>query len=808
KGLPSLGNEIITVEGFDGNEVGWFFSAANSLAMFADDTKPDPSEEIYAVGFQYVGQTGGGGGVSGNNILLEDPDGKWRINASSGHHLEFERWDEISDGIFGWKTWFKVGASATSDGIILTRPYAINVDFNPSALDSYDEDPVLRSVFHIANSESSFVYGNAQSRMVLETSRDSEVQRVKTVQEEKELEISNYTDAPVFLDNTKTPADGSVKEFTWRGNLNFSDVSDYIRLNAVKLNVQDIISDLAGEESCPVRVAVENLDGTLIQENISVAGLHAGVNGAINLKEGYKGNTYPLNPRFTDKRTTEIVFRITVGDGYGCTLVCGNAPASPTSNRPAQVQPQTTVKFEMVNRVDIIDESNVQEVVYRNTGVILDNGIHSYHEGWSKNMHQLVGVGEHVTSEHAVLGNYEKRTYIATGTEGLNVLYQDDATRSYFWLQNTTEHDLQEVVPTHIKEVTQIVLPLNGLFNSELTAAGDWKLLNVETFEPLIRYEGDAVQSYRVSVSSDVVDHRFQENMNIHEFSDNVFKDNWNLYPSASPINPEYVKLNLPRKGFTVGRDTPRTITYDFQKPVKLYGNYVNPTDPDDPTTGTFIPKIKAEVYRVLEQPVVSGTDLAERVDQVQGQLEWDKATIQGLGSLHIDNAGDLALADEDGEWLIFFDDGGVFTDEDVHQWILTSGIEAYYEPTEVTAIDPDDATVRIVAPITVHVPHEAVKNFDVTLVNPITGTPNFPITAIRFHFIVRTYNQSCRDVEVEISLPPATSVRYSFTKRRNGEYSYHATPYNGSLASSVTGFGRDPTLLPWNTDPNPPIII
>ncbi|MCP4986970.1 MAG: hypothetical protein GY928_13245, partial [Colwellia sp.] len=116
KGLPSLGNEIITVEGFDGNEVGWFFSAANSLAMFADDTKPDPSEEIYAVGFQYVGQTGGGG-VSGNNILLEDPDGKWRINASSGHHLEFERWDEISDGIFGWKTWFKVGASATSDGI-------------------------------------------------------------------------------------------------------------------------------------------------------------------------------------------------------------------------------------------------------------------------------------------------------------------------------------------------------------------------------------------------------------------------------------------------------------------------------------------------------------------------------------------------------------------------------------------------------------------------------------------------------------------------------------------------------------------
>ncbi len=72
RGLPSLGNEILTVEGFDGNEVGWFFSAANSLAMFADDIKPDYSEEIYAVGFQYVGQTGGNGGSNPLHILGTD----------------------------------------------------------------------------------------------------------------------------------------------------------------------------------------------------------------------------------------------------------------------------------------------------------------------------------------------------------------------------------------------------------------------------------------------------------------------------------------------------------------------------------------------------------------------------------------------------------------------------------------------------------------------------------------------------------------------------------------------------------------
>ncbi len=808
RGLPSLGNEIITVEGFDGSEVGWFFSAANSLAMFAEDTKPSATEEIYAVGFQYVGKTGGGGGVSGNNIILEDPDGRWRINASAGHHLEFERWDETSEGKFEWKTWFKIGASATSDGIVLTKPYSINVDLNPNALDSEDEDPILRSVFHVANSESSFVYGNAQSQMVMETVRGSELKRVKTVQLEEELEISPLDDTPVLLDNTKTPATGSVKEFAWRGNLNFSDVTDYIRLNAIKLHVKDIISDKTGEVTCPIRVSVESLDGSLIQENISIAGLNAGINGAINLKEGYKEHTYPLNPRFSDKRDTEVVFKITVGKGFGCTLICGSAPASPVSDRPAQVQPQASVKFERVSHVDVLDESNLKTVVHRNTGVIVDNGIHSYHKGWSTHQHQLVGVGEHVTSKHAVLGNYENRTYIAAGSEGLNVLFQDDATRSKFWLQETIDHNLAEVVPTHTKEVTKLIIPLEGVFNSELASAGDWKLVNVEDFEPLLRYEGEKVQSYRVSISSDLVDHRFQENMNIHEFSDHVIKEDWQIHPTARPINPEYISLRLPRKGFTVGKDTPRTITYEFQQPVKLYGHYVNPTDPADPTTGTFIPKMKAEVYRVLEQPVVSGTDLAERVDQVQGQLEWDKATVQGLGSLHIDNAGDLALADEDGEWLIFFDDGGVFSDEDVHQWILTSGIEAYYEPTASIAVDPLDATVRIVSPITVHVPHEAVKNFDVTLVNPLEGSPNFPLTAVSFNFVVRTYNQSCRDLEVNINLPPLTSVRYSFTKRRNGEYSYYATPYNGTLASSETGFGRDPTLLPEHTDPNPPIII
>ncbi len=66
RGLPSLGNEIITVEGFDGSEVGWFFSASNSLAMFAADIKPAQTDEIYAVGFQYVGNTLEGGSTDYN----------------------------------------------------------------------------------------------------------------------------------------------------------------------------------------------------------------------------------------------------------------------------------------------------------------------------------------------------------------------------------------------------------------------------------------------------------------------------------------------------------------------------------------------------------------------------------------------------------------------------------------------------------------------------------------------------------------------------------------------------------------------
>ncbi len=792
RGAPSLGNEIITVEGFDGSEVGWFFSAANSLAMFADDTKPDPSEEIYAVGFQYVGQTGGGGGVSGNNIVLEDPDGRWRINASSGHHLEFERWDEIADDTFEWKTWFKIGASATSDGIILTKPYSINVDFAENALDE-DLAPILRSAFTISGHENDFVYGNSQQQTVLETKRGTEVKRRDSLRKESIVENRPLVGEPLILDGTDTPEAGSVVEEAWVSNINYTTDTDYIRFNAIAFTVLE-----SEEVECPVRISVETLDGTLIQENISIAGLNAGIRGGFELKEGT--HFYEINPRYSDIRTAQTVTRIRIAKGYKCTLDGGfYSYTDNDGNEQQQHVPTQSSKVEYLDQVDMFDESNFVRLTHKGTGVILDNGIHSYHEGWSKNHHQLVGVGEHVTSEHAVLGNYENRTYIATGTDGLNVLYQDDATRTKFWTQDLLEHGLEGDVPTHTIETSKITLPLNGLFTRALEGTHDWKLVNVERFEPLLRYEGSAAQSYRVSISSDLVDHRFQENMNKHELADKIIKSDWVLPLTTDPINPEYATLKLPRKGFTVGGDTPRTITYEFQEPVQLYGHYVDPTDPADPTTGTFVPRIRAEVYRVLEQPVVSGNELAERVDTIQGQMEWDKATQQTLGSLHIDHANDLALADEDGEWLLFFSEWDTLNDDDVHQWIMNSGMEAYYEQDNGTMVDG----LWTAATLTVHVPYESVKHFDVTLVNPrLSGRTQ------THKVVVRTYDQDCRDLGVDITIPEDSSVRYTFTKRRDGEYSYYAIPFNDTLASTVTRFQGEPELLPVNTDPNPPIVV
>ncbi len=794
KGVPSLGNEIITVEGFDGNEVGWFFSAANSLAMFADDTKPDPSEAIYAVGFQYVGQTGGGSGVSGNNIVLEDPDGRWRINASSGSHLEFERWD-TEDGIdYKWVTWFKVGASCTTDGVILTRPYDLSVDFNENALNT-EALPDLYSVFKVSGVNKAFTYGNSTQSTVFETKRGEEVQRADTVREAITSLERPLTDKTITIDRTLTPTADSVTDFTWKSGSGTFTTGEYIRTTHVGFEVLD--ASIA--EGVPLRFSVEELDGTIIQENITVQALNAGVKPNLTLTVGDTALQH-FSPTHKDKADARFQVRMTIPAGERVVLSAGEYEYTEEDGTViTQLAPRLESTIEYVNHVDMLDESNLKELVHRNTGVILDNGIHSYDEKWSNRHHQLVGVGEHVTSEHAVLGNYESRTYIATGTDGLNVLYQDDATRTKFWTQGLLENSLEGDVPTHTIETSKITLPLSDIFTEALKSTHDWKLVNVETFEPLLRYEGNAAQSYRVSISSDLVDHRFQENMNKYELADKLIKSDWILPLTTDPINPEYAILKLPRKGFTVGDGTPRTITYEFQEPVRLYGHYIDPTDASDPTTGTFIPRIRAEVYRVLEQPVVSGNELAERVDTMQGQMEWDKATQQTLGSLHIDHANDLALADEDGEWLLFFSEWDTLNDDDVHQWIMNSGMEAYYEQDNGSMVNG----LWTAATLTVHVPYESVKHFDVTLVNPrLSGR-------IQTHkVVVRTYDQDCRDLGIDITIPEDSSVRYTFTKRRDGEYSYYAIPFNDTLASTVTRFQGEPELLPVNTDPNPPIVV
>jgi len=175
------------------------------------------------------------------------------------------------------------------------------------------------------------------------------------------------------------------------------------------------------------------------------------------------------------------------------------------------------------------------------------------------------------------------------------------------------------------------------------------------------------------------------------------------------------------------------------------------------------------------------------------------------LGTLHLDNSGDLALADEDGEWLLFFDNDNVHSDQDIHQWIFGNGTEAYYEPLVGTQVNVNGGGSYVVPePIVVHVPHDSVKTFDVTFCwsTPLLDhASNF--THAEFRFYVNTHLQG-ESLEVSLNVPRDTSVRYTFNRRRNGRYAYRATPYNDDLASSTLSGAA--SAIP--VDPNPPIII
>ena len=797
RGLPSAGNEIITSFGFDGNEVGWFFSAANSLAMFADDTKPSSTDVIYACAFQYVGSTGGGGGVSGNSIILEDPDGRWRISTADGTHLHFERWDEVSENVFEWKTWFKVGASASSDGIILTKPYAINVDLNPDSLDD-SGDPLLRSVFRLTGENNDMVFGNSQLRTVFETERGTEVVRADSVRDEQEITNRPLDDLEVILDNTDTPETGSFKTIQWVSNINYTTDASHIRFNELAFNVVESSDDVNG---CPIRISVLDLDGNLIQENVSIAGLNAGINGNFNFKSGF--NFYSINPKYTDVRFARTITRLDIAKGCKVKLTAGEYQfTDQNGDVQTQIVPTQKAKVEFLNYVNIVDGSNIRDEIYKSSGVIVEGGVNAYNAEFSSDVYPLISTAEHTNAYMAVAGNYEDTTFIASGEGGVKVLFNDATTRTEFFTTPSKDQFELGKTPQFWKEVTEFELDIDGIFTKEMDVLS-WDIVNTERFTPLIRNENTEPVGYRVEVLSTLVDTRFQENQTKFEFLDRKFRQGYTINPTIDIVEPAYVKLRLPRSRYTINRSTPRKIKYYFSDPIKLYGFYKDPTDPLDPTTGTFVPSIKATVTRVFEQSVVSGEDLEERVDQLQGDKEYQQALEANMPTLHL-WPPKLVLADKDGEWLLFGDVSSIYSDQDEFQYLFSTGAEAYFELTSSQGSFQSSNTWFKFNPVVVGVPTDAVAGFEVSFGWHSSFDSATTLKYGQFTFFIDS-NGGGFDSKVVLNIPVNASVNWRFRRRRDGSFSVAATPYNDNLASTWLGINNDLSgEMP--VDPNSPL--
>ncbi|AUR89056.1 coil containing protein [Vibrio phage 1.121.O._10N.286.46.C4] len=793
-GLPSQGNMISTAAGNDGNWVSHFWNPAVGMLLISEADAPPsatfPSQDLYLCGFYYNGASGGGS-FSGDNILLSDPDNMWRIRLD-WPLLRFERREEQSDGTFVWNSYANMGHSIETDGITLSRPYDIKVDLNSHDM-NHDESGGhdYRSVFSI-NGNNDFTFGNSQQQTVLETRRGEEVRRADTVLSGQELENRPLHDKLVVLDATDTAPADAITELTWVSNIDYFPLAEFIRFNELAFDVTTITD---GEAFAPVRIAVEDLQGNLIQENVSVEGLNAGINGGFNFTTGY--NFYTINPRYTDRRDATTIIRLTVARGHKVELTAGDY-SNPNDMPNLQIVPRQSARVEYVNHVDMLDESNMKELIHRNTHNFLDGSIGAYYPEEDPSVYTpFAAPAEHTNTSQAVLGNYNSATYMATGDEGLHILFQDDATRTEFWTDADRNRITANDLPVDYKDVYSITLDLDGVFSQEMDAKG-WDVVNMLNVLPLMRSLSDTPITYRATVRSNIDNGlTLQESQTHFAYLDGAVDPNHTLNPTQH-TNPTYTQLQLPRTAFTVNRATPRTVEFLFPERVRIYGNYHQTT----PWHRDFVPSIKATVIKVIEEPVVTGSDLEQRVDELQGQQEWLYAVQNTLPTLH-EIPSDMWLAGVDGEPIYWADEGALINHNDQHQWLFSEGMEAYYQPTANDGIINGNTFTP--NPLVVHLPQETVKSFEVSFGWDNTIISNNAIDRIEFEFFLATHGRQS-DQQISIFIPRGASITYSFTSRRDGQYGYRATPYNDNLASTANNGLTEIAGIP--VDPNPPIIL
>jgi len=805
-GPPSNGNLLFSSAGFDGNWVSHFWSPALGLLMIAPDDKPISAaiggDDLYVCGFTYSGATASGGGFSGSTVLLEDPDGNWRIR-NDYPILRFERKEYKEDGSIVWNTYQTIGHSVATDGITLSRPFDIKVARNVE-LNEDPTDPEYHSVFRVSGVDEEYVFGNSQDQTVIETARGTEIERADSVRDEVELENRPLSDVEIILDTTDNPVAGSFKEMSWVSNINYDPDTEFIRFNELGFEVIGEPEDNLGNPvpSAAIRLAVEDIDGNLIQETTSKTALDAGIDAGFNLKEGY--HFYPVTPRYTDSKLATTITRIQLTKGYRIKLTGGNYDYIDPLDRllKTQLVPRQKAKVEFLNHVHILDGSNFRDEVHKLTGNVIENGIHAYNEEFSDELYPLVESAQHTNAYMPVLGNYEDTTFLASGEGGVKVLFEDNTTRTQFHIEDAkTQIGLGET-PQFFIETDEIELEVSGIFETELGLLA-WEIVNVERFIPLIRQEGLEPIGYRVEVNSTVVDFKFQESQDKFTFMDGRYRNGYTINPTIDATEPEYVKLKLPRARYTVNRETPRKITYKFSEPVKVYGYYKDPTDPNDITTGTFVPEVKADVSRVYLESIVSGEDLESRLDNLEGDKEYQIALENNMPTLHL-WPSKLVLADKDGEWLFFGDATSIYSDQDEFQYLYTTGAEAYFELEDTQGTWSQSNSVFTFNPVVVGVPTDAVAGFEVSFGWSDTFNNNGNLEYGVWTMFIDSNGRGF-DAKITMNIPKNASVNWRFRRRRDGSFSYVATPFNGNLSSTWLGLNND-ISADKPVDPSPPV--
>lgn len=286
-------------------------SAGGLLLISPNDAPPSasfPSTEIWVTGICYAGAVGGGGSFSGNSILLEDPEGTWRVR-SAGAYLHFERKHTNDDGSIRWDTWQRVGASTATDSLIITKPHAIYADLENN-LDDGNSDTDLRTVFKINGVDKTFNFSSGRHQTVIETKQDTEVQR-SHISSISEIEPLPLADKVFILDRTDTPEPDSVEEFSWLSVVSFDSLYEWVRYLEMAFDFESVSDDVEGVHC---RLAIYDEQGNLILENVTEQGLDAGISNGFKVKSGR--HFYKISPMFQERKGARFITKIKPMKGH------------------------------------------------------------------------------------------------------------------------------------------------------------------------------------------------------------------------------------------------------------------------------------------------------------------------------------------------------------------------------------------------------------------------------------------------------------------------------------------------------------